>query len=88
MAILNIEPTTYTRSDGITMIKLPSNNWIIRRGATCEFFDKTKKPEDRWVFNSIYDIEKFGLTFDEAYQYLCDLSEEQHVFKGCRVDGR
>jgi hypothetical protein len=77
--ILTIEPTQFTRSDGVVMVKLPSGNWMIRRGASCFFFDRTKNWDDCWVFmaaKGIEDLEKFSMSLGEAYRFLEVIPEE------------
>lgn len=76
---LTIEPTQFTRSDGVVMVKLPSGNWMIRRGASCYFFDRTKNWEDCWVFmaaKGVEDLEKFAMTLGEAYRFLEVIPQE------------
>jgi hypothetical protein len=76
---LTIEPTEFARSDGVVIVKLPSGNWIIRRGASCYFFDSSKSLDASsswdgcWVFKAaqgIEDLEKFGMSFGQAYRFL------------------
>ena len=72
-AKMAIEPTEFTRSDGIVMVRLPSGNWMLRRGPSCYFFDRTRNWADCWVFKtaqSIEDLEVFSMSLGEAYRIL------------------
>jgi hypothetical protein len=73
MARPTIEPTQYSRDDGIVMMRLPSGNWMVRRNGSCFFFDKTRMNGDPWVFRAakdLEDLESFGMSFGEAYRFL------------------
>ena len=82
MSKLTIEPSQYSRSDGIIMNKLPSGSWVICRGGGCFFFDKTKMDVDPWVFkaaNSIQELEVLGMSFGAAYRFLEVIPPKEQV---------
>ena len=88
---LVIEPTQYSRSDGIVMVKLPSGNWMVRRNGSCFFFDKTRSLSDCWVFkaaNDLQDLEMFGMSFGEAYRFLEVIPPEKSALRLRQVAGR
>jgi hypothetical protein len=82
MEKLLIEPTQYSRDDGIVMMKLPSGNWMVRRNGSCFYFDKTKMDGDPWRFlaaKGLQDLEVFGMSFGEAYRFLEVIPSEKRA---------
>jgi len=74
MANLKIEATEYTRQDGLKMIRLPTGNWVIRKGYGPTWFYSTL--QSKWIISTVIpDLAEVGIPFDRASELLNQLPE-------------
>lgn len=76
---MKIEPTQYTREDGVAIIKHRNNKWLLRStlGATW-FWD----PEDQeWVISHLIrtpkDLDAYTMPFEQAMSLLTTVEKKR-----------
>jgi hypothetical protein len=71
---LKIEPTEYTRQDGLKVIKLSTSKWVVQRVYGPDWF--YSDPQSKWLIDTtIVDLDDVGMPFERAMELLNTLPE-------------